>query len=156
MFSSRLWNMPGPLQTVVQHGVGRMLLLAVLRISTVGMFIICVGLPTQATSQNDLMLIATPDSCVALHRGQQCFLSVQLSWTEPVDSEVCLFAGDDERPLLCVSGNTQGVSVEYASSSSTRYSLKVKDTTHVLAAAMVRTAWVYRSGRRSSSGWRLF
>lgn len=153
MFSS-LREFLKKIRYIIRHHRNPSLLLW--RVTACSILIVCVGLPRHAISQNTVKLIAKPDSCVALHRGQPCFARIQLSWTEPVESDVCLYANDDNTPLVCLPGSRLEATVEHSSSTSTLYSLRIKNATQVLAEVVVRTAWVYRTGRKSSSGWRLF
>lgn len=139
-----------------RHPQTRMTSLFGWQVLACSILVVSAVLPIQAIGQDEIKLTAKPDSCVALHRGQPCFSRVQLSWTGPMDSDVCLYSNNDEVPFLCLSGNTRQVSVDYASGTSTLYSMRFRNAEQVLAEVVVRTAWVYRTGRRSSSGWRLF
>ncbi|MFK7994264.1 MAG: DUF3019 domain-containing protein [Granulosicoccus sp.] len=154
--SSSLWGLLDRSGLFACYQLKYRRLLLARRVSITGVFIFCVGWPLSALTQNDMKLIVKPDSCVALHRGQQCFMRVQLSWNAAAGSELCIHANNDDEPMVCVQAGASEVTVEYASETSILYSLKEKDTTQALAEVTVRTAWVYRTGRRSSSGWRLF
>ena len=107
--------------------------------------------PTAAPS-----LLATPSTCVALHRGQVCYARVRLSWPALAAGDWCLEREDGPR-LVCWQGAELTVHEHaYASASVERYRLvRVADGASV-SSAEVRTAWVYRTGRRNASGWRLF
>jgi len=101
-------------------------------------------------------LQARPGTCVALHKGQVCFQKVSLSWNSPDAQRMCLFIGDTEQALHC-SSKVQATYVHaYQSKTSQQFYLRKGEAGPVLAAASVNTAWVYRTGRRSSSSWRLF
>lgn len=124
--------------------------------SRVGILALSIAIPAQVYGENLVKLSAKPDSCVALHRGQRCFMTVKLSWSTTLDSDVCIHIGNAAEPLICVVPTQRAVSVEYQSPKSMLFSLKERNKTKVLADVMVQTVWVHRSSRRSSSGWRLF
>lgn len=101
-------------------------------------------------------LVATPSTCVALHRGQVCYVDVGLSWSALGPGRWCLEREDGPR-LVCWHGAERTAHEHgYASASAERYRLVRAADGGSVATAEVRTAWVYRTGRRSASGWRLF
>jgi hypothetical protein len=97
-----------------------------------------------------------PESCVALHKGQRCFIRVTLSWTSPGLGEYCIFEDPGSKALHCSSSATGQLVVNYASASSIVYQLRESEADQPVAFARVSTSWVYRTGRRSSSSWRIF
>lgn len=97
-----------------------------------------------------------PSSCVALHRGQACYQEVALSWAVVEAGQYCLFDDSEGLLLHCVSGYSGHYKLMYSSETSITYTLRQGKHGPVIAQASVRTSWVYRTGRRSSSGWRLF
>ncbi|MFK7852530.1 MAG: DUF3019 domain-containing protein [Granulosicoccus sp.] len=105
---------------------------------------------------NGIELLAKPTSCVALHRGQVCFQSILFSWKVQDAGEYCLYKIKADTPLSCASGNLTGVAHEYSSKSSETFVLKQGRQGPEVAKVTINTAWVYRTGRRSSSSWRLF
>ncbi len=105
---------------------------------------------------NGMQLVAMPSSCVALHRGQLCFQQIRLSWYSTDDQRYCLFSDDADVLLYCSSSENTYFLHEYSSKSSESFSLRLGEDGPVVSAVKVSTSWVYRTGRRSSSGWRLF
>lgn len=101
-------------------------------------------------------LRVTPASCVALHRGQVCFQKLQLRWENPEGLRLCLFHQRASEALHCTAVSTVLYRHEYRSDDSEVFTLREAVSGEVLATATVTTAWVYRTGKRSSSGWRLF
>ena len=129
------------------------------------LFCLAAGLVTrslhaQATEQlhaaSGVQLIAKPSNCVALHRGQMCFQRIVFSWTTTVPRRYCLFQEDQESAIVCAQGSQEEVMYDYASKSSERFILRQDETGPLVAELTINTAWVYRTGRRSSSSWRLF
>jgi|GEM_PF-3129884 len=112
-------------------------------------------------------LEATPATCVALHRGQTCYVRVALSWSRLGPGRWCLRRGTAVELLTCWRDDTiRAWSHRYASADRETY-LLVADpantkgasgiaTSAHRATATVSTAWVYRGRRRGSTGWRLF
>lgn len=101
-------------------------------------------------------LRVTPASCVALHRGQVCFQKLQLRWENPEGLRLCLFHQSASEALHCTAVSTALYRHEYRSDDFEVFTLREAVSGEVLATATVTTAWVYRTGKRSSSGWRLF
>ena len=101
-------------------------------------------------------LQVTPASCVALHRGQVCFQRLQLRWSNPAGHHLCLFLQSDGEALHCTSLLSASYRHDYGSDDSEVFVLRRGVSGEVLATATVSTVWVYRTGKRSSSGWRLF
>jgi len=103
------------------------------------------------------ILNANPVTCVALHKDQVCFQQITLSWSQLAPGDYCLYIEDVKRPLTCWFDNTLNSFVhEYESADSIRYELREGSSDDSMATVSVNTSWVYRTGRRSSSGWRLF
>jgi len=106
--------------------------------------------------EQTVLLTAMPTSCVALHRGQQCYQRIQLSWLNAQGERYCLFVEDSDTLLYCSSGAETFYLHDYSSKTSESYSLRLGEQGEIVSSVTVSTAWVYRTGRRSSSGWRLF
>lgn len=101
-------------------------------------------------------LSVKPETCVALHKGQRCFTQVVLSWSVPDNQQYCLFNTAEDTALHCSTANRVTFTIDYASDTSTLFELRQGSDGQPVASATVSTAWVYRTGRRSSSSWRLF
>lgn len=108
------------------------------------------------TSHNDGSLSVVPSSCVALHRGQACFQRIRFGWKSSQALRLCLFQEDRGALLHCSIKPIVRYVHEYSSRSSESFTLRVGESGPVLSRVTVHTSWVYRTDRRSSSGWRLF
>lgn len=98
-----------------------------------------------------------PDQCIALHKGQVCYKTLQFYWHTPETGKYCLFIQKTKDPLLCWWGNEQSnYRYEFASRKSTIFEIRKEDTGMVFNNLKVKVAWVYQSSRKSNSGWRLF
>lgn len=107
-------------------------------------------------SKQIVTLTALPASCVALHRGQLCFQDIRFTWVGDDDLNYCLYSDTHELLLSCGNGGKEAFIHEYSSETSEAFSLRVGVSGATVASVTVNTAWVYRTGKRSSSGWRLF
>ena len=107
-------------------------------------------------SDKDVSLRVTPASCVALHKGQYCFQQLTLSWRTPTGYRLCLFGDSSGQPLHCTSASQTEFQHDYRSQTAESFVLRQGESGPVVSQVSVTTAWVYRTGKRSSSGWRLF
>lgn len=113
--------------------------------------------PASTTPSSDTRLRARPVTCIALHKEQICFQEVTLSWSTLEQGDYCLYVDERKRPLTCWFHNSlRNYTHNYQSADSMRYELREGSSDDVMAEVIVNTSWVYRTGRRSSSGWRLF
>ena len=107
---------------------------------------------------DDVTLEARPATCIALHKGQDCFRRIRLAWSNLEEAEqYCLMIDGDDTPMICWAGNALIEHThQYTSSRAERYVLVRGEQREPIADALVQTAWVYRSSRRGANGWRLF
>jgi len=113
---------------------------------------------TQSSPTNKPIEIdVSPLSCIALHKKQVCYQSLEFKWPALPDGRYCLFASDQSKPVHCwARGELERLSVDYASATAVIYELRTEGSNDTLASVVIKTSWVYRTGRRSASGWRLF
>lgn len=98
-----------------------------------------------------------PHRCVALHQGQMCYQTVQLSWSANQQNNYCLYQQFNEAPLYCWQGVAAGqYQYEFVSDSSVQLQLINIQTNAVVATATVAVAWVYKANTRRKTHWRLF
>lgn len=134
-----------------------------LRLATLlGTMLLWVPAAQAKDSHNDgpaPQLAAHPATCVALHKGQICYQWIELRWQNLPPGQFCLFQDEEPTALLCWRDRATGSHRHrYASATTERYSLRPMGGQDSLPQLeyVISTAWVYRTGRRSSSGWRLF
>ncbi|MDB4223689.1 DUF3019 domain-containing protein [Granulosicoccus sp.] len=106
--------------------------------------------------ENGFQIKVRPASCVALHKGQRCFQNIRFFLEIDDEREYCLYSDTHELKLFCANISGAEFVHAYASESSELFSLRLSATGLTVATITVNTAWVYRTGKRSSSGWRLF
>lgn len=102
-------------------------------------------------------LKVTPKPCVALHKGQKCYLEVTFSWQHPQLSNYCLVNTTRNKILKCWLQQATGeFDFDFQSTLTNDFSLRKHDSTVDLAQATIPVAWVYKSSKRAKSTWRLF
>jgi len=119
-----------------------------------------------ATSQNNVMpsnssqlaqLKVTPKPCVALHKGQKCYLEVTFNWQHPKLSDYCLVNTTTNETMKCWKQQVQGrFSFDFQSTLSNDFALRKHKSLTNLARTRIPVAWVYKSSKRAKSTWRLF
>jgi len=102
-------------------------------------------------------LHAMPDRCVALHEGQVCYQRIRLLWGALDKAyDYCVVEQDTGTAVHCwLGGGSNEIKFEFGSNHSQIYQLKRNDGLIVSEVEIV-VAWVYKSSRKRSSGWRLF
>lgn len=113
-------------------------------------------------------LIAKPDKCVSLRRGQLCYQRINLNWSADINGRYCIMASDRPTPLKCWSNSTRGkIIYSLESTENIDFQListpeKADESTNnshadaVLSTATVTIAWVYNTKSRNRTTWRLF
>ncbi|BDY07020.1 hypothetical protein F0521_40610 [Ferrimonas sp. YFM] len=100
---------------------------------------------------------ATPERCIALHKGQLCYQDVEFNWQTPESGRFCLMQARDRQQLLCWTGRSrQNYLFSFEGDKTTRFSLIREGEPVPLAEVKVEVTWVYKAPRQSRSGWRLF
>lgn len=98
-----------------------------------------------------------PNRCVALHQGQVCYQSIQLSWSASQPGNYCLYQQYSESPVYCWQGVAAGQYLyEFASDASVQLQLIDVQTKTPVATATLEVAWVYKANTRRKTHWRLF
>ncbi|WP_028771476.1 DUF3019 domain-containing protein [Shewanella waksmanii] len=105
----------------------------------------------------DINFTATPEQCVALHKGQTCYQDVLFQWQTPAVGRYCLVESKNGQQLTCWDGRAvQQYRYGFESNTSTAYSLIRNNELTPLAEVKVVVTWVYKAPKQSQSGWRLF
>lgn len=112
-------------------------------------------------------LIAKPDKCVSLRRGQRCYQRINLKWSADINGRYCIMASDRPTPLKCWSNSTAG-KIIYSLTSTENIDFQLISTPEktdnsinnhanaVLSTATVTISWVYNTKSRNRNTWRLF
>ena len=105
----------------------------------------------------EYQLSLSPKRCISMHKGQQCFQKVTVTWVTPEQGEFCLSVNSQEAPLLCWQGR-ESETFRYTFNGNESLSFQVKEMASgdIVASSLFEVAWVYRSNRSRNSAWRLF
>ena len=106
---------------------------------------------------SDTMLSVTPERCVALRKGQTCYLEVDFQWQTPEKGAFCLYNLTLNKKVNCWQAQRSGqYKLDFQATKDHHFSLREQGNIRDLAATKVVVAWVYKSTKRSKSSWRLF
>lgn len=112
---------------------------------------------TSQAAQGKALFEVTPEQCVALRKGQTCYLEVTFDWQQPITGNYCLVNTTRNKVLKCWKETTKGqYSFDFQGVKTNNFSLRNKTSGEDLAHTQVVVAWVYKSNTRSKSRWRLF
>lgn len=112
---------------------------------------------TQSNSEQLPQLKVTPKPCVALRKGQKCYLEVTFTWQHPQVSNYCLVNSTTNQEMRCWEQKTKGeYSFDFQSKLSNNFALRNSKSAINIAQATIPVAWVYKSSKRAKSTWRLF
>ncbi|NTS76076.1 DUF3019 domain-containing protein [Catenovulum sp. SM1970] len=106
-----------------------------------------------AASDRSLLKIK-PQKCIALHQGQTCYQTLSIEALVPSNEEYCIFQNNQE--ISCWHARQHQFEFEFEATQSQMFELRHKVSGQTLAESKVTVAWVYKSKRKSASGWRLF
>ena len=112
---------------------------------------------TAAEQEQSIVFTATPDQCVALHKGQTCYQDVVFNWQTPDVGRFCLVLTQQQQQLVCWEGKAiQQLQYSFESDATTAFSLIRAGKNTPIAEVKVVVTWVYKAPKQSKSGWRLF
>lgn len=115
--------------------------------------IICVS--NVYADENQLRI--KPTRCVALHEGQVCYQTLNVSWKAEVAGTYCLYRQDNKVPLMCWDNLASGKwSYEFEGATTQKFILLRKQDFKLIAEASIEVAWVYNASSRRESHWRIF
>ena len=102
-------------------------------------------------------LSVTPKPCVALRKGQTCYLEVTFTWQHPKVGNYCLVNATTNHTLQCWEQHTKGeFNFDFQATMSNDFALRTQASTTDLVSTTIPVAWVYQSSKRAKSTWRLF
>jgi len=106
---------------------------------------------------NTAQLKVSPKKCIALRKGQKCYLEVVFSWQHSTVSDYCLVNITTNEKMKCWQHQAKGeYSFDFQSTLSNDFALRYQNSTSNLAQTRIPVAWVYKSSKRAKSTWRLF
>ena len=114
-------------------------------------------------------LTLTPYQCISLHQGQQCSVTVEISWQVSHAGKYCLYSSLQSNKLTCwLMTKSARFKQELVIDKDVIFTLKSMgdgdgdgvddgmENGEVLATAVLELAWVHKKSRRSHSAWRVF
>lgn len=102
-------------------------------------------------------LEVTPKRCIALHKGQTCYLEVTFKWRHSTISDYCLVNTTTNKTIKCWQQQGEGqFNFDFQSKLSNDFVLRKQNSAIDLASARIPVAWVYKSNKRPKSTWRIF
>jgi len=115
------------------------------------------GITSLSNTEQLTQLKVTPKPCVALRKGQKCYLEVTFSWQHPEISNYCLVNSTTNKTIKCWRQQTKGqYSFDFQSRLSNDFALRKQESSVNIARTPITVAWVYKSSKRAKSTWRLF
>ncbi|WP_031567497.1 DUF3019 domain-containing protein [Rheinheimera texasensis] len=107
---------------------------------------------TAASAAEPVRLKLTPDTCVALQQGRQCYATIQIDWHSQTALDLCLHAGS--RKLQCWQASNSGrLRYEFVAADNER--IQLVGTDGILAEATIKVNWVQKN-TKVKRHWRLF
>lgn len=106
-------------------------------------------------------LTLTPNQCISLHQGQQCFVTVDISWQVSHAGKYCLYSSLQNNKLSCwLMEKSARFKQELVIDKDITFTLKSMDdgieNGEVIISTVLELAWVHKKSRLSHSAWRVF
>lgn len=98
-----------------------------------------------------------PTRCIALHEGQVCYQTLNISWKAEIADTYCLYQQDNKTPLVCWDNLASGKwSYEFEGATTQKFMLLRKQDAKQIAEVSIEVAWVYDASSKRESHWRIF
>ncbi|MDP2562928.1 DUF3019 domain-containing protein [Psychrobium sp. 1_MG-2023] len=111
---------------------------------------------TDVTTQPVSMAVS-PEQCVTLHQGQDCYVVLSVNWQAPTVANYCLFSSEVLQPLQCWRAQAQGeFKQEIMVRRNIKLALRIQGERDDLADGEVKIAWVYKKKGKPRMSWRMF
>lgn len=118
------------------------------------LFLVLFFFPVKPVFAEKNVLVATPDHCVALRKGRECYATVTFEWQAGYSGDFCLVSGGIT--IQCWSSSRQGThKYKFSGEEGRRFLLVDKNSGSELAETEIAVSWVYQT-RRQKRRWRLF
>jgi len=134
--------------------------------------------PIQAEpTDSNAWLKIIPEQCVALLQGQECYVTVELSWRTTVSGNYCLYSSLNMKALRCWENKKIGeFKQEFSSKNNIKFYLTHKKDLenkqgnaqkndaissfnfrlNDVASAEIKMAWVHKKKGKPRTSWRMF
>jgi hypothetical protein len=98
-----------------------------------------------------------PSQCVALNKGNTCYIDINVSWTAIEKGGYCLYSSQEKAPIQCWRDKISGVFTgEITLQDNVTFSLNTAQSDILLSSVELEMVWVYKKKQRSQSTWRMF
>lgn len=101
-------------------------------------------------------LFVSPNKCVALNKGRECYAKANIVWRTKTPGFYCITIDADSAPLKCWRDVRQGkVVYEMSSKQDVTIVLHAKEGDKHIAKTVIEISWLYAGDNRKRR-WRLF
>lgn len=108
------------------------------------------------TAANNNFLKITPNNCVSISKGRNCFADLEISWELRSPTNVCLYELGVKKPMQCWTKALKGkYSFSFVAKVDTEYLLVDSSIGEVLINEVMFVTWVYQESRKKRR-WRVF
>ncbi len=102
-------------------------------------------------------LTVSPEQCVAMQQGQNCYVAVELFWQAQVKDNYCLYSSTQQQPLQCWNDTLSGkLKKEFTTKNNLLFFLRKQNHQQAIATAKVKMAWVHKKKGKPRLSWRMF
>ena len=114
-------------------------------------------LAQKSQQSNTVSLSVSPEQCVAMQQGQNCYVAVELTWHADKTDNYCLYHARQSQPLQCWHNKREGTfKKEFTTKTNLHFAIKTQHGTKNFAQANVKMAWVHKKKGKPRKSWRLF
>lgn len=107
--------------------------------------------------KNDVSLTVSPEQCVAMQQGQNCYVAIELTWRAEVVGDYCLYSSSQQQPLQCWNNRDNGkLKKDFTTKTNLLFYLKKHNEEQVMATSKVKMSWVHKKKGKPRKSWRMF
>ncbi|MCJ8318466.1 MAG: DUF3019 domain-containing protein [Colwellia sp.] len=108
-------------------------------------------------TKNNVNLTVSPEQCVAMQQGQNCYVAIELNWRAELAGNYCLYSSSEQQPLQCWNNRDNGkVKKDFTTKTNLIFFLKKQDGQQNIATAKVKMSWVHKKKGKPRKSWRMF
>lgn len=120
-------------------------------------YLILFGSSHAQAQQKTYFLHVKPQECIILHKGQTCYVDIDITWGSEISADHCLYMKGQEQALACWQNTSGGnFTQQVEASESLVYELRQQQSQKVRATGELSISWVYKIPTRQRLAWRLF
>lgn len=120
------------------------------------MLLVPISFVTNASELQASMNVS-PEQCVAMSQGQECYVSVELTWKVNIPGDYCLYTSAQKTALSCWTSSMNGsFKQEFNTRMNLEFALTRQGEKQPLVISVVKMAWVHKKKGQPRTSWRLF